>query len=181
MTLFIFCIVLILALIAYNYFLSRKYYLDSAIYELRQSKHDIILYIGNHEKQMNDRELKEIRGLLSMVNHTLSAFTKISENKFSTLKVVIREVIVSSNKLDKPADGIFEKHQDLLKHYTRGFTMAIQTIPFIKIRLIIKIAKVLLIVLVALGIEKARFYLKKIEQLIKAEDNHFNNNHCLMN
>ena len=156
----------------------RQYYINESIFELRQAKHEIIIYMSEHAETISNKELGELKELLKIINRTISMFSKIAEKRFSTLKVVINSTVLSSDKIEHSDANIFLNHQALLKHFFIAIHTSLKAVPFLQLRVTSHIIKLFLQFLVLLGIRKAKRLLSKFERFIYAENNHFSD-HCL--
>jgi len=174
---FIFIFIILTLLLYYRRV--RQYYIDKSISELRECKHGIIMFMSENVLKLNDSDFKELKSFLSLINNTTLHFSQIGGLRFSTVRIVIENTLVSTDKLEKRLPEIIEKHQELLNHFGTAVNYSLKAIPFLKLRLISHLIKLLLNILIVLGIKGAKNYLSKFEKFLKVDGSNNFNNHCL--
>ena len=167
----------VLATVFY-YYMVKQYYVEQSIFEFRQSKHEIMLYMADNAVKLDEKELKDLKDLYKSVNHTIEMFLLLKGMRFSTIKTIINNTVSSSIKIDSERALFYKKHESVLKHYIYGIHMSLKAIPLLKLRAIIHLIKLLCKFLILLGIEKGRLYLQHFESFVVAENTNFNDR-CL--
>ena len=171
----IFSFVLLIAITIYYYSLSRKYYLEKSLYQFRESKHQLVMYLGEHASTLDKDNYTKLKDLLHLINNTINHFTNVNSLRLS-VKVVVLNTIHSDRQLEAKRKEN-EITEPFVKLYHQGIGYSLEAVPLLKIRVIISFVKFILSVLISFGYNRFKTKLSKIDSFLKAEDN-YNNNQC---
>lgn len=156
----------------------RQYYVDKSVYELRQCKHDIIMYRGYNAKSLTDADFKDIDSILNSIQELHDNFLKIGGLKFKTVRIIINNTILSLNVETKGPKIVNEK-PELMAHCMNAINYSLKAIPFLRLRIIIHLIRLVLNGLIVLGLRNANRNLEKFERFVNAGNDKHYNNHCM--
>jgi hypothetical protein len=174
-TLIIFATILLVLTMLFYYRRVRQYYIDQSIYELRQCRHDILMYLGSNMYSLKSGEVTDLKEMYNIVNDTHDMFLKIGGLKFKTIRIIINNAITSA-KVETRLPQIVVEKPELFEGYANAVRCSLKAIPLLKVRLITHIVKVTLLLLIAIGFKNGKRNLAKFEQFIYIENQTLNNN-----
>lgn len=171
----IFSLILIGILVTNYYSFSSRYYLEKSLYQFKESKHALIMYMGENANSLDKESFNKLKDLLHLINNTITHFTKLDSLSVS-VKVVVLNTIQSDQKLESRRSQN-ETIEPFVKLYHKGIGYSLQAVPLLKIKIIVSFIKFVFSLLISFGYSKFKHKLNKIESFLKAEDN-YNNNRC---
>lgn len=164
-------------LIIRYYSLVRVYYMEKSLDEFREVKHQLILSIGESVYNSDFTDVIKAQKLLTGVNSTIEHLEKVKSVKFSSVKAIINNAIVSSEKLSNLPHDKDDKIIEFVKMYSKAVATSINSIPLLRLRLVVFMIKNIIKLLIMLGIVRSHNYLKRLDLFITAENQYFDH-HC---
>ncbi|SDI70262.1 hypothetical protein [Mucilaginibacter gossypii] len=150
-----------------NFRLKNKYYIDKSIYQFRQSKHELTMYMFENAETIDKTLYQELKDLLHVHNQSIDHFSKIHKKFFPIAKVVITNTIYSEAKFEKKITN--SKTEEFKKSYAKGVYYSLETVPFFKMRLLYLLIKGILKLLVFIGLYRVKNWIKKLDLFKQAE------------
>jgi len=156
----------------------RQYYVDQSIYKLRDCKHDIIMFRGNHFSSLSAQDFVDIDELITSVQSTHDRLLEINGLKFKTVRIIINNTVTSMRVESRPP-RIISEHPELLNNYVASIYCSFKAIPFLKLRVISHVVRLVLKALYSFGVRNANNSLYKFDQYVNANHDKRYNEACL--
>jgi hypothetical protein len=170
---------IIFAIVQYLYFI-KTYYTNSAIIKLRNLEHEAVLYLSENIKGLSVVEAETLRNFISMVTASISMINSLGSMNFKIVKGVVVVIIALVNqirKVEKKAIPGNIKLEYFSKKYWSALSESMEAIPFLRARSIYLIIKFISGVLVSIGVDKCKKYIKGLDVFISVREDM--KHHCL--
>lgn len=163
-----FTLFLSVLVLLFNFSLKNKFYIEKSLYQFRQGKHDLTIYISEHIDILDKTTYAELKDLLYVYNVTINNFSMHHKMVLSMIKMVMINTIMSGEKLEqRPVSSPVA--EEFKKVYVQGIDFSLKATPFLKARLFLFIMKVIFRLLGALGYRKFRNGVRRVETFAVAE------------
>lgn len=158
---------LLLFTIKYVRFL-RAYYTQKTLTRLRDLRHDASLYLTEYNDVATPEGKREVRDLVSVIDHSIHHFDSAVKEQFMTFKGMKKMIIAisySSNKIKQIEVYKDSNLVDYRQKFAKALLAAFNGVPFGRVRILFAFGKTILEFLVAIGIAKLQKYISIISTL----------------
>jgi len=162
-------IILLLFLVGY-YRISRRYYFDRSLYQLRALRHDAIMHLshlvatGNYDKA----EVLELRKMTDVFTDAINRFDKLQPKLFSYRG--FKQILLSIDRSAKAADREVAVNSSKILELKIGFLNALFTAfctsIYFRHRLVVKLFFLLTNIFIRMGMNVAKRQVQKLQYVV---------------
>jgi|GEM_PF-1553260 hypothetical protein len=169
-------IILLLFLGGY-YRISRRYYFDLTIYQLRALRHDTLMHLSHlvATENCDPVEVLELRKMLDVFSYTLNRFDQLQSRlfRYKSLQQIFLNIDRVARKADREVAVKSPKIVELKMGFLNALYTAFCTSIFFRHKLVVKLFFMLTAIAVRVGMNVARRRVRELQYIVRTY-NHIN-------